>query len=201
MDTKQEAQRDLQEIRRMMEEGRQVVAGGGHHYVAWGLLITTALVLTWGVATRGWGLDTGWIWGGAVGAGWIFSMWAGYRWDRRAPVSNLAGRVLAGIWIGAGISLTLLGFLGGSGAMAGSVLLATQSAIIGSAYLATAAVQWSRWMGALAAGWWAGSVYMFLDPGSHTLLVMAGLMVAFFLIPGLWMSKGTGHARIEGSPA
>lgn len=185
----------------MMEEGRRVVAGGGHHYVAWGLLITSALLLTWGVATREWSLSTGWIWGGAVGAGWIFSIWAGYRWDRRAQVSNLAGRVLAGIWVGTGITMTLVGFMGGSGTMDGSILLATHSAIIGSAYLSTAAVQGSRRMGALATGWWVGAGYMFLDPGAHTLLVMAGLMVAFFLIPGLWMVIGGQRPGVEGGRA
>lgn len=195
-----DARRDLQEIRRMMEEGRRVVAGGGHHYVAWGLLITSALLLTWGVATRGWVLSTGWIWGIAVGVGWVFSIWAGYRWDRKARVSNLAGRVLAGIWIGTGITMTLVGFLGGE-VMGGSALLATESAIIGTAYLATATVQGSRGMGALAAGWWAGSVYMYLDPGAHVLLVMAGLMVAFHLLPGLWILRGGGQATAEVSPA
>lgn len=186
----------------MMDEGRRVVASGGHHYVAWGFLITVALVLTWGMATMGWDLSPAWIWGGAVGGGWAFSIWAVYRWDRRAPVSNLAGRVLAGIWIGAGITMTLVGFLGGAeGVMGGSALLATESAVIGMAYLATAAIQWSRWMALLALGWWGGSAYMYLDPGAHVLLVMAGLMVAFHLLPGLWMMMTRPAAEVEGSPA
>lgn len=197
-----EAERNLREIRRMMEEGRQVVASGGHHYVAWGFLITMALVLTWGMATRGWDLSPAWIWGGAVGGGWAFSIWAGYRWDRRAPVSNLAGRVLAGIWIGSGIAMTLVGFLGGAPeAMEVNVLLATESAILGAAYLATAAVQGSRWMMGLAAGWWVGSVYMYLNSGLSVLLVMAALMVALYLVPGLWMMMTRPAAEVEGSPA
>lgn len=72
--------------------------------------------------------------------GWLFSLWAGYRWDRTAPVSNLAGRVLAGIWVGTGITTTLLG-------------------------------------------------------------VMAGLMVAFFVLPGLRLRRGRARARVGGSPA
>jgi len=196
------AREDMEMIRRMMEESRRVVTTGRHHYVAWGTLITAALLLTWTAATGRTSLPVGWVWAGAVALGWAFSAWAVVRWDRRAPVSNLAGRTMGGLWIGTGVCLTLVGFLGpASGQMGGSALLGTIAAVLGATTLATAAIQGSTRTGAIAAGWWVGSAVLFLWPGRHALLVAAALMVVLHLLPGLLLFRGRRPATEPEAPA
>jgi len=176
-----------------MEDTRRLLTTHRHHYVVWSSLIVVALLLTWAAATGIASLPVTWVWAGAIGTGWGFSVWAGVRWDRNAPVQNLAGRTLAGIWVGAGIAMTLVGFLGSaSTGMTGSALLGVLAAILGAATMATGILQGARRTLAGAVGWWAGSAVIFLFPGAHTLLLMAGLLFVLHLVPGLLLFRSDG---------
>lgn len=82
--------------------------------------------------------------------------------------------------------MTLLGFLGmASGAFEPSGMMAALSAVMGAAYFATGALHEGPWPRLVAGGWWAGAVALLLWPGTHAPLVMAGLMVAFQVVPGI----------------
>lgn len=182
---------DLAMIRRLMQQSRGMVQDAAVHYLLWGGLVTAGLLLTWASATGLIGLGLWWIWPVAIGAGWVGSTWIGYRQDRAARVSTPAGRVMSGIWLGAGVTMTLIGFVGmGTGALGSSAMMAALASIMGAAYFATGALHESRWPRLVAAGWWAGAVALFLWPGVHALLVMAGLMAAFHLVPGLVIHRG-----------
>lgn len=183
---RREPAEDLAMIRRLMEQSQGVIRGGAGHYLLWGVLITAGLLATWASVRDLVPIGVAWIWPGTIGVGWAGSMYLGYRQDREARVTTTAGRVMSGIWIGAGVTMTLLGFLGmASGAFEPSGMMAALSSVMGAAYFATGALHEGRWPRLVAAGWWAGAVALFLWPGVHALLVMAGLMVAFHLVPGL----------------
>lgn len=183
---RREPAEDLAVIRRLMEQNRGVIHGAAAHYLLWGALITAGLLATWASVQGRIGIDVTWIWPVTIGAGWLASMWIGYRQDRSAPVNTPAGRVMTAIWIGAGVAMTLVGFVGlYSGALGPSAMMAAISALMGAAYFATGALHESVWPRLVAGGWWAGSVAIFLWPGVHATLVMAGLMVLFHLVPGL----------------
>lgn len=190
---------DLAMIRRLMEQSRGVIRGGAGHYLLWGALVTAGLLTTWASVQGFVQIGVAWIWPVAIGAGWAGSMYLSYRQDRDAPVTTTAGRVMSGIWIGAGVTMTLLGFLGmASGAFEPSGMMAGLSAVMGTAYFATGALHENRWPRLVAGGWWAGSVALFLWPGVHALLVMAGLMVAFHLVPGLVAYRSSRRASAAG---
>lgn len=190
---------DLAMIRRLMVQSQGVIHGGAGHYLLWGVLITSGLLATWASVRGLVGIGVGWIWPVTIGAGWLASIALGYRQDRAAPVTTVAGRVMSGIWIGAGVTMTLLGFVGmASGAFEPSGMMAALSAVMGTAYFATGALHESRWPRLVAAGWWAGAVALFLWPGVHALLVMAGLMVAFHLVPGIAVYRAGRGAAGEG---
>lgn len=183
---RREPAEDLAMIRRLMEQNRGVIHGTAAHYLLWGVLVTAGLLATWASVQGRLGIEVAWIWPVTIGAGWLASMWIGYRQDRAAPVNTPAGRVMSAIWIGAGVAMTLLGFVGlYSGELGPNAMLASLSAVMGAAYFASGALHGSAWPRLVAAGWWAGSVAIFLWPGVHSLLVMAGLMVFFHLVPGL----------------
>lgn len=42
-----------------------------------------------------------------------------------------------------------------------------------------------NWIGRLAYGWWTAAVIMFFWPGEYAVVLLAGLLILFQLIPGL----------------
>lgn len=179
---------DLAMIRRLMEKSRRAVAGGTRHYIVWGVLITAALLVTYWKATRGLGVGYLWIWLVPVAAGWILSAFIARREAGRSPVRSPAGRMVGGVWWGSGIAMTLIGFLGGAGGtLEGPGILGAIACVMGVAQFATSYVVGSRWPRYIAFGWWAGGASIFLWPGASSLLVMAGLMAALHLAPGVYL--------------
>lgn len=187
-------ERDLATIRRLMEESQQGAPEAGKHFIMWGIVIALALVLTY-AALQGAPLSVGWVWALTLGAGWGLSLWTGWRRDARAPVQSIVGRVVAGIWIGCGVSATLVTALGYYGeALPPSALPGTVSLVIAVGYFASSFAYRSPWMRVLAVGWWLGAAGMLLRPGPRSLLAMAGLLVALQIIPGLVFYR---RARLE----
>ncbi|HWK89757.1 MAG TPA: hypothetical protein VNP72_07170 [Longimicrobium sp.] len=186
MDAQTQAREDLAAIRRLMEGGQRVVNHAGPHFVAWGLLTSAALVLTYVLGRDGDARLISWMWAAAVGLGWLASIGLTVSGVRRAPVSSASGRLLGGLWIGTGVTLTLLGFAGpAGGALHWSGLTGVLAAVLGTGFFATGLVAGSRWIQAAGGAWWAGSLFMLLWPGPHGLLVTAALTLVLQTIPGL----------------
>lgn len=173
-------------IRRLMEDSQRAVRENGIHYLAWGALTAAALVATYLLAGAGAASAIGWVWMVAIALGWTISIAVGRRQRSEAPVRTLAGRLLGAIWVGCGITLTLLGFVGSAtGAIPGGSLQGILASVIGIGYFASSFVYGSATWRYLAAGWWAGAAVMLVWPGAYTLLLLAALVVALEVIPGM----------------
>lgn len=192
------ASEDLAMIRRLMEQSRGTMDAGAPHFMVWGVLITAALVGSYANAVGAIAVDELWLWVGAVGAGWLSSLVIGARSSRRRAVRGPGGRIMASIWIGAGIALTVLGFVAApvQAFTEAGALLGAMATVLGAACFASGALQGTSGFRLLAAGWWVGAVAMFVWSGLVSLLVMAGLMVGLHLVPGIWMALrgGSGSA-------
>jgi len=189
------AYEDLAMVRRLMEETRELVCEHGKHFIVWGLLMVVALLATYARLIDLAAVPVGWIWAAAMGVGWLFSFWAGRRDAGRARVRTTAGRLLGGIWIGFGITATIIGVLGlYTAAIEPELLGGLMAALLGFGFFASSFVGRQRWLRWLALGWWAGSLAMLLWPGEHTLPLMAALIVALQVVPGVVI-------HIRGRPA
>lgn len=128
---------NLSAIRRLMEQSQRGVYESGKHYVFWGLTIAVGLGLTYLMlndAPRA----IPWIWGACLAVGWVVATWLGVRDAARAPVDSLIGRTVAGIWIGCGVSTTLVGVLGPyTGTIRSAALPAVIAAVLGAGYFAS----------------------------------------------------------------
>lgn len=185
MDAQAQAREDLAAIRRLMEDGRQVVNTAGPHFVAWGLLTSAALLATYVLGGRGETRLIWWTWAAAVALGWLASVALMLTASRRARVSTATGRLLGGMWIGTGVTLSLLGFAApAGGGLAWSAIPGVLTAVLAGGFFATGLLVASRWMQAAAGAWWAGALFMLLWPGPHTLLVTAALVLALQTVPG-----------------
>lgn len=198
------AREDLATIRRLMEQSRGTVEAAGPHFVTWGVLITAALLISYANAIGSVAIDELWLWIGVVGLGWLLSIVIGARSSRDRTVRGPGGRIMASIWIGAGIALTLIGFVAAptQAYTEAGALLGTVAAVLGAACFASGAVQDSRGFRLLASGWWVGAVAMFVWPGLGALLVMAVLMLALQLVPGVWLIlRSRQRAKVAGDRA
>lgn len=186
MDAQTQAREDLAAIRRLMEGGQQVVNTAGPHFVAWGVLTSAALAATYVMAGRADTRAIWWTWIVAIGLGWAASVALMLTAERRARVSSAAGRLLGGLWVGTGVTLTLLGFAApAGGGLAQEAITGVLAAVLGGATFTTGVVVASRWMQAAAAGWWAGALLMLLRPGAHGLLLTAALVLLLLAVPGV----------------
>lgn len=184
MDAQTQAREDLAAIRRLMEGGRQVVNTAGPHFVAWGVLTSGALAATYVMAGRGDTRAIWWTWAVAIGLGWAASVALMLTAERR--VSSATGRLLGGLWVGTGVTLTLLGFAApAGGGLAQEAITGVLAAVLGGATFATGLLVGSRWMQAAAGAWWAGALLMLLWPGPHGLLLTAALVLLLQAVPGV----------------
>lgn len=125
------AQRDLSMIRQLMLDSQRAICDDGKHYLAWGVLMTAGLLLTYGALEGAIPVRVPWVWIVAIALGGVMAT------------------------------------------------------VLGAACFASAFLYRSRWVGALAVGWWLGGAAMFVWPGRHTLLVMAGMLIALQIVPGM----------------
>lgn len=191
---------DLAMIRRLMSESRKLTDAGGPFYLLWGVLVMAGLVTTYLVALGLLDVSPGLVWAAAVGLGWVGSFVLGWRQDRRLPVRTTGGRLMTGIWLGGGVTMTLLGFVPPalgivetSGGIMGPIAM-----VMATCYFATSYVHRSSAMRWMAAGWWLGAVAMLVWSGATSILVMAGLVLLLQIVPGVWLAR---RGPESGAPA
>lgn len=177
---------ELVMIRRLMEDGQRVIRDNGGHFLTWGVVTVIGLLITYAGMLAG-AVTVVWAsWAALVVAGWLISYRLGRRMAASAPTSGLAGRMLGEVWAGVGLGLTVFVFGGGLlGVIGPHAIPVAVACFIGAGCFATAVLYPSfplRW---IAFGWWAGALVMLVWPGPHEILVLAGLTVAFQVIPGL----------------
>jgi len=98
--------------------------------------------------------------------------------------------MVGGLWLGTGVTLTMLGFAGpAGGAIAPEAITGMLSAVLGAAYFATGVISGQRWLMGVGGAWWAGALVMLLWPAPHTLLVMAAMMLLLQAAPGLYLMR------------
>lgn len=182
----QRAREDLALIRQLMEDGRREVVDRGKHFIIWGVVPAVGALLTYAHASGAAVPHPTLSWAVLLVVGWMGSFVVGWRDSRGARVRTLARRLLSGVWISAAVTLTVLALAGMFGrGLSHTALPGVLSAVIAAPVLVTMLLTSERWLGLVAAGWWAGGALMLFAPGSYTLLVMAALSLLLLAVPGL----------------
>ncbi len=185
MVTEVKAQDELTYIKKVMEDSQRVLVGDAHYYIIWGILIVLSLLGTYAAITLEEFKAIGLIWIVMIGAGWVYSFIRGYRQQRRDRHSSFGGKIINGVWIGSGVAMTLIGFVGSiSGAVKWWAITPLMAIIMGTPYLITGIAHGLRWLRNIAFVWWIGGVVMLVWPGTYALLVFAAMMISCQIIPG-----------------
>jgi len=187
---KQQAELEINMIKKIIEDSRKIVVDDGIGYIVWGLLVFVGMISSYfAVLTKQYNY-TIWIWVILISAGWAYSIISHFLRDSKKKASTLAGKILGGLWISTGISMTLIGFIGPlSHSISGYTINPLLSIMLGIAYFVSGIVYGLAWVRNLAAGWWAGAIVMFFLQGIQSFLIFAALMALLQIIPGIIMYK------------
>lgn len=189
------AREELAHIRSLMEDGQRFLCGTWRHQLLWGVLSLAGLAATWLAAGRGWIAVIWWIWPVVLLVGWAGSLRLGSR-RQAPPVRNVAGRAFAGIWVGLGVTLTLLGTLAvWAGALDPRALPGVLALVFGLGYFASGHLSGLGWLTAVGLFWWAGGGVLLFWRGSGALLGLAALVLVLEIGPALALR------RLERDPA
>ena len=117
--------------------------------------------------------------------GWGYSLFNRVRQKVKYP-STFVGKIISSVWGAAGIGMTLIGFVGiYSKTISPNSISPILCIIMGGAYFVTGIAIESKWFRNLSFAWWIGGVVLLYVVTIEALLIMAFLMLAFQVIPGL----------------
>ncbi len=184
------AQEELSFIKKVIEDSKRILIIDGKNFIFWGILGSIGLLATYlSIITKNYSLIN-WSWMVLIFFGFVYTIFYYQKKSRTGNSQTFAGKIMNSIWFAMGIAATILGFAGGmSGAIHGIYISPSISTVVGVAYFISGIVYSSKWMTGLSAGWWLGAVIMFVFPGLHSILIMAGMMIFFQIVPGIVLYK------------
>ena len=190
MEEKNKLYEDLQYIRDIINDSRNIIVEKGVGFIFWGVIVVIGLIYSYfDVLERG-ALRSDIAWIVLIGIGWIYTLITEGFLRKKSISSKFASRLLGTIWFGAGISMTIIGFVAtASGAIEGVYVSPFISLVLGIVFLASSQIYNDKLMMAISPLWWVGAIYMFFFPGKETILVMAGMMFFLQIVPGIIFYK------------
>lgn len=180
------AQQELSFIKKIMEDSRRIIVDDGLDFIFWGIVASTGLIITYLlIITEKWEYIK-WAWIVLIAIGWIFSISRGIKREKKKTAFTFTGKILSVTWAACGITMTIIGLIGiFTEAIKGIYISPSVSLVLGIAYAVTGTVYKNKWIASLSIGWWIGSIFMFVLPGIHNILMMAIMMLVFQIIPGI----------------
>ncbi len=186
-----QAELELSVIKKIMEDSRKILIVDGINSIVWGSLVCSGLILTylsvlniveWSITSIAWFV--------LIGSGWIFTIFQVRKEIKERKAVTFAGKVAGAIWGSAGITMTIIGFVGSySGIVGGFGICPLMSCILAVAFFVSGVIYNDRLFRWLGFGWWAGAIVMFFWHSPHTLLLFALMMFFMQVLPGILMHK------------
>ena len=188
--TELNAHQELAFIKKVMEDSRRIICDDGKSFIFWGVLISFGMVVTYLKIAGSWSINLGWFWPVLVAAGWIITIISEIMSKKKRSSKTFAAKILGSVWIGCGVAMTILGFIGSiTNAYNGVFISPILSVVLGVGYMISGVIYGKRWVSIISIGWWLGALLMFYLQNLETLLVMTGMMIFLQTIPGIILYK------------
>lgn len=185
---------------RMIAENRDFFRQRSFHLMTWGLLLSALFgvqsAIAFGYLRPAPGLG-GWIWIVTV----VVAVLGSFLFERYHALSpaNILSRLLLHLWTGLGVTLVIIGFLGGATAvMPIPAHCGSLAAIVGAGFFTSALLVASRGVLLLAMVWWCASAVMFFLAGPAALFLMLCVAFGGLFLPGLALYSSAFFRPSEG---
>ncbi len=180
---------ELQFIKKVIEESKRSIVYNGMDYIIWGALVIVGMLITYALAVTGLPFNFLYVWLLLIPVGWGFSYYNRKNCTGKAP-KTITSKAIGAVWLGAGISMTLIGFGGPVlGHMHGIYISPVIAIICGGSYFIAGRILDSKPTMYLSLGWWIGGIILFLVHDINQMLIMAALMLFFQTIPGIMVFR------------
>lgn len=186
-----QAEQELAEIKRIMADSRRIMVDDGSGFILWGSLVAVGLItsylsvlqyISWQITSIAWFV--------LIGAGWIITILQLRKEKKEKKAVTFAGKVAGAIWGSAGVTMTIIGFVGSySGMVKGMGISPLMACVMGAAFFVSGVVYNDKKFRYLGFAWWIGSLVMFFWHSPHTLLLFALMMIFMQVLPGFIMYR------------
>lgn len=189
--TVSQAELELSEIKKIMEDSRRILVDDGIGFIIWGTLVAAGLIFTY-LSVLGylsWEISSI-AWFALIGAGWLITIFLVRKEKKERKVVSFPGKVAGAIWSSAGITMTIIGFVGSySGLVKGMGISPLMACVLAAAFFVSGVIYNDKSFRLLGFGWWAGAIVMFFWHSPHTLLLFAMMIIFMQVLPGVIMYR------------
>jgi hypothetical protein len=192
----QHAFEEIAYIKKIIEDSRKSIIYSGKEFIFWGILASIGMIGTEILEILHLYLNILWFWVIIIGIGWLFAIYNYFKEQKSRRIYSFAEKIVKVVWVGCGISMALIGFLGPyTRGLHYNYINSALAAILGSAYFITGFIIDSKLLRLLSFLWWLGSILMFLFFSAYNLWIMAGMMILFQVVPGIMFYKNSKKER------
>ncbi|MBZ0201658.1 MAG: hypothetical protein IT281_05860 [Ignavibacteria bacterium] len=186
-----QAELELSVIKKIMEDSRSVVLDNGWHYIFWGITVSAALIANYiMVLSRVSGNYQGLMWFVLMILAYAIVVIIERRTEKKIKVKTFAGRIINALWAATGVAMFIFGFIGVITKSYDPIFISPIiSTALGISYYTSGVIQQVKWLQYLSVGWWAGALVLFYQPSVHTLIIFAGMVICFQIIPGIILHR------------
>ncbi|PID27343.1 MAG: hypothetical protein CR982_06225 [Candidatus Cloacimonadota bacterium] len=194
MNNVEQAQKELSFIKEIIENSREKLYDSGVHLVLWGVLVSIGQFSNYVTISMRKTEYLGYIWLVIVLLGWG----GGFIIDKREKLvlnpNNFANKISSTLWIGGGVSMTIIGFsrlisFGEFYVITPMAINPIISIILGSLYFATGAIYDIKWFSRLAYGWWGIAIVLFSWVSYMSFLVYGFVLIGLMVVPGIILNR------------
>lgn len=186
-----QAELELSEIKKIMEESRRIMVDDGLGFIIWGSLVAAGLISSY-LSVLGylaWNI-TSYAWIALIGSGWIITIIQVRKEKKERRAITFAGKVAGAIWGSAGVTMTIIGFIGSyTGLVKGMGISPLMACVLAAAFFVSGVIYNDKTFRYLSFGWWAGAIVMFFWHSPHTLMLFALMIIFMQVLPGFIMYK------------
>lgn len=168
------------------KDSQRLLADNGTNFILWGILVIVSWLLTYIVQSYGISDHLGWLYLLIFGSGWVYMAYSSRREAKRETGNPLVIKLTAAIWLSVLGSASLVALFG---AVTETIdlnrLASVIFTILGIAYYLQGVLAGTKWVSALAFGWWGGSILLYFISGLWAGIVSSLMMLALQIIPGI----------------
>jgi hypothetical protein len=177
-------------IKQVIQENRKVSYPNGIYFIIWGIIVFFGMIGNFLLVKAGEADKIIWLWLGIAAIGWVVTLIAGHREDRRSGYTTWAGRIYGYIWLSAGICMTIIGFSGPFVRIISPMAICPLIGLVmGMAHFISGLLNDFKWQLAIGVLWWLASIALLFWVALENFLVFGAMMLFFHALPGFILNS------------